>query len=344
MTYADSYNIRTTSVKFNDVADAIDGVITRQYGSTTLGTSSAYIANPTPAWQSYDASSIIVIIPHITNAASPTIQISPATNGVAAKALKIGDVALGAGILQQGVPTILAYTGVHFEVLLQNISVPVGQITSFAGSSAPTGYLLCNGAAVSRATYSTLFGVISTTYGIGDGTTTFNVPDLVRRVPLGKGTTDALGDSDGIAAASRALTHRHTVYKHYHGMGAGANATVDIGHDHAPSAVTGTVGGSDGTHSHTIQARSNSTASTAVSLMRGSSTGTDADVSTVNTSSGHGHGFSLTAAGQSIATGTNKSVSGNIGIVTGGVDGNTDQNSSPTNNNNYLIINYIIKV
>lgn len=55
---------------------------------------------------------------------------------------------------------------------------PVGVIKEYAGSSAPSGYLECNGAAVSRVTYSTLFGVIGVTYGAGDGVTTFNLPDL----------------------------------------------------------------------------------------------------------------------------------------------------------------------
>lgn len=339
MTYSDNFNIRTTSVKFNDVADAIDGVVTRQYGGLTTGTSSAYIANPTPAWESYDSSSIAIIIPHITNAAGATIQISPAVNGVAAKDLKIAGAAIGAGVLQQGVPTVIAYTGVYFEVLLQNVTVPVGQITSYAGASAPAGYLLCDGAAVSRTTYSTLFGVISTTYGVGDGSTTFNVPDLVRRVPVGKGASDALGNSDGVAAGSRSLTHTHTVYKHYHGMGTGATAAVDIAHTHSSTDITGTVGGSDGTHSHNIVARESSTASTAGSLMRASSAGTLNDVTSGTTGSGHGHSFSLTATLAS----TNKSVTGLIGTVTGGVNGNIDQPTASTNNNNYLIINYIIK-
>jgi hypothetical protein len=50
MTYADNYNIRTTSVKFNDVGDALDGLITRNYAGLTTGTSTTYIATPTPAW------------------------------------------------------------------------------------------------------------------------------------------------------------------------------------------------------------------------------------------------------------------------------------------------------
>lgn len=58
------------------------------------------------------------------------------------------------------------------------VGVQIGTIIAFAGSSAPTGYLACNGAAVSRTTYSTLFKVIGTRWGSGDGSTTFNLPNL----------------------------------------------------------------------------------------------------------------------------------------------------------------------
>ena len=56
-------------------------------------------------------------------------------------------------------------------------SVPVGTVLVFAGTTAPTGYLLCDGSAVSRTTYSVLFSVIGTTYGVGDGSSTFNLPN-----------------------------------------------------------------------------------------------------------------------------------------------------------------------
>jgi microcystin-dependent protein len=75
-------------------------------------------------------------------------------------------------------------------------AVPSGVIFPYAGSAAPTGYLLCYGQAVSRSTYAALFAAIGTSYGVGDGTTTFNVPDLRGRVPAGK-------DDMGGAAASR---------------------------------------------------------------------------------------------------------------------------------------------
>lgn len=65
--------------------------------------------------------------------------------------------------------------------------VPTGAILPYGGSSAPSNFLLCDGTAVSRSTYATLFGVIGSTYGTGDGSTTFNLPDLRSSFPLGKG-------------------------------------------------------------------------------------------------------------------------------------------------------------
>ena len=74
--------------------------------------------------------------------------------------------------------------------------VPSGALMPFAGASAPTGFLLCHGQAVSRTTYATLFSAISTTYGTGDGSSTFNLPDLRGRVIAGQ-------DDMGGASANR---------------------------------------------------------------------------------------------------------------------------------------------
>lgn len=85
-------------------------------------------------------------------------------------------------------PTDLEYwTKVSTQNDLTSL-LPAGSIIPFAGSNIPTGYLLCNGAAVSRTTYANLFGVISTLYGAGDGSTTFNLPDLRDRFLEGAGT------------------------------------------------------------------------------------------------------------------------------------------------------------
>ena len=64
----------------------------------------------------------------------------------------------------------------------------IGSIAAFAGSSLPAGWLLCDGSAISRETYSALFDAVGTTYGTGDGSTTFNVPDLVDKFVEGSAT------------------------------------------------------------------------------------------------------------------------------------------------------------
>jgi len=84
--------------------------------------------------------------------------------------------------------------------------IPAGTIVGYGAGSAPTGWLLCDDTAVSRTTYARLFAVIGTGYGGGDGSGTFNVPDLRDKVPLGKGANnDTLGTTTGSAAASSVL-------------------------------------------------------------------------------------------------------------------------------------------
>lgn len=100
-------------------------------------------------------------------------------------------------------------------------SVPSGAILDFAGNTPPSGYLLCDGSAVSRSTYSTLFGVIGTIWGAGNGTTTFNLPDLRRRVTVGSGGTPTStigssignigGDETHILTEAQIPSHTHTL-------------------------------------------------------------------------------------------------------------------------------------
>ena len=96
------------------------------------------------------------------------------------------------------------FTGTVVLPALGNGLAPVGSIIMFAGAAAnlPTGYLVCNGDAVSRSTYSVLFGLLGTNYGAGNSTTTFNLPDLRGRAPIGVGTgtgltARALADTTG---------------------------------------------------------------------------------------------------------------------------------------------------
>ena len=106
-------------------------------------------------------------------------------------------------------PNSLDYKIAHLMSSLTGIIVP------FGGASAPTGFLLCDGSAVSRTTYATLFGIIGTAYGVGNGSSTFNLPDLRQRFPLGKaasGTGDTLGATGGAINGS----HTHTTPAHTH--------------------------------------------------------------------------------------------------------------------------------
>ena len=79
----------------------------------------------------------------------------------------------------------------------QALRLPTGVVVPFAGATAPDGYLLCYGQAVSRSTYSDLFAAIGTTYGAGDGSTTFNLPDLRGRLPVHQGSNYVIGQAAG---------------------------------------------------------------------------------------------------------------------------------------------------
>lgn len=127
-------------------------------------------------------------------------------------------------------------------------AAPCGSIMPFAGATIPAGWLLCDGSAVSRTTYSSLFaalGGISSPWGQGNGSTTFNLPDLRTRVPVGKngsGTFASLGAIGG--AETMSLQEAHLA-SHTHSFSA---TTSDAGnHNHAPP-VAVTYGGNAGNY------------------------------------------------------------------------------------------------
>lgn len=108
---------------------------------------------------------------------------------------------------------------------------PSGEIKMWPTSSAPTGFLLCDGSNVSRTIYSALFAVIGTTFGAGDGTTTFTLPNFENRFPVGAGDLYSVGGTGGSKDAI-VVSHTHT-------------ATVtDPGHTHSiPTTSNITAGG-----------------------------------------------------------------------------------------------------
>ena len=115
-------------------------------------------------------------------------------------------------------------------------AIPFGVPLPFAGATLPTGWLWCYGQAVSRTTYASLFAAISTTHGVGDGTTTFNVPDLRGRVPVGKdnmGGTPANRVTTGVSGVDAAT------------LGAVGGSQLLQEHDH-PYKMAEDVRGADG--------------------------------------------------------------------------------------------------
>lgn len=143
-------------------------------------------------------------------------------------------------------------SAVTFAKLSSDV-LPIGCIQMFGGSSAPSGWLMCNGQAVSRSTYSALFAAISTTFGIGNGTTTFNVPNFQNKFAVGAGSTGftvALGGTGGtkdavVVSHTHAITdpgHTHTIPR---GEGYAAGTSNPPGNsNYAIGSITHNVGSS----------------------------------------------------------------------------------------------------
>lgn len=121
--------------------------------------------------------------------------------------------------------------------------MPTGTVVMYGSQTPPAGWLNCDGAAVSRTAFATLYGVIRTTFGVGDGSTTFNLPDYRGNIPVGMGGVgtsvlgNAIGNTGGEATHTLA-SDKSTLPSHGH--------TDAIGHDHQETYTT-TAGSTDWT-------------------------------------------------------------------------------------------------
>jgi microcystin-dependent protein len=165
---------------------------------TTGGTSTAFTVTSNQSFASLSAmdNAIIAFTPNATSGAAPTL----AVDGLAAKKIRMTTgVDLPDGVLIVGTPYVVTYENGVGEFLLHNFAgnpwlIPLGACLPFFGATSPNSSLvLPYGQAISRTTYATLFTMFSTTFGVGDGSTTFNIPDLRGRVVAGK---DDMGGSD----------------------------------------------------------------------------------------------------------------------------------------------------
>ena len=120
-----------------------------------------------------------------------------------------------------GVNSSAVTTSHDYKIRIYN---PIGEITMWATSTAPTGWLIADGSAISRSTYSDLWGVLGTSYGAGDGSTTFNLPNLKGRVPVGRdaGQTEFsdMGETGGskthTLTSAEMPSHTHIQDAHTH--------------------------------------------------------------------------------------------------------------------------------
>jgi microcystin-dependent protein len=137
-------------------------------------------------------------------------------------------------------PEMQAQLILGYFIMANTTAIPTGTVCLFAGATAPDGWAICNGAAISRVTYAELFAVIASIYGAGDGSTSFNIPDLRGRVGIGSGTgtaTDATAHSIGTAGGTEGVTltaAQSGVPAHTHpdiqatNVGGGASNTLNV--------------------------------------------------------------------------------------------------------------------
>jgi hypothetical protein len=263
----------------------------------------------------------------------------------AVTAAKIASGAVTAGKVATG-----AIAVADLAAAVQALLVPAGAIVAYGGTTAPTGWLLCNGDPYDPSLYPNLFAAIGNGYGGTSGSPLR--PDFRGRVPYGltsTGILSARANNDGVEEASRTPAHSHTtpshqhsVPAHYHGMGSGATLNISSSGSHGHSGTANEGGG----HSHNMGARNSFNQGT--TTLNGIALATADFDSSAAMRSGGSHTHTLTVNDASHTHGAGN-FGGVIGLVNGGVDGNGSMTSgpaSPSTNSSivpYGVANYIIK-
>ena len=158
-------------------------------------------------------------------------------------------------------------TIINNGAIVDGKGIPTATIIPWTEASVPTGFLECNGQTVSRTTYAALFAIVGTTYGAGDGSSTFGLPDLQDKIPVGKSNNKALASTGGsenqTPAGNVALTvsvsnhtlsngqmpqHRHNVRKSRIAAGSGWYGTYS--QQVSPNTQASSYSGSSQSHSH----------------------------------------------------------------------------------------------
>ena len=221
---------KITAQNLIDLKNAINQIgsynLLKKETSVVKDTTVKYYCDLTGVLSAYDV--INVIFPNETENLSSYPQIS-IDNKNTYYEIKKGNSLVALKDLQ-GKANVLYFDGTNWQVVSNDStgdSLPIGTTLLWYADNIPTGYVELNGQELSRATYSELFDVIGTTFGSGDGSTTFNVPDMRDRVPVGVSSTDTNINAVGkIYGEKKHTMTQDEVAPHPHGFqGGGAIVT-----------------------------------------------------------------------------------------------------------------------